>query len=421
MDNPPLGGYFSSMYHRNLTSKIEASLEDTPVVFINGARQSGKSTLVKWLSQEKHPSRYLTFDDSSILAAASNDPEGFISGIDSSVIIDEIQRVPELFLAIKKSVDQDRKPGRFILTGSANVLLLPKLADSLAGRMEILTLWPFSETEILKTKTNVVQKLFQDSLPKSFQKLERKQLISRLVTGGYPEAFDRKNDSRREQWFSSYITTILQRDIRDIANIEGLTAMPRLLSLLAARVGSLLNYAELSRTSTIPQSTLKRYMTLLETTFLIKPLPAWSANLSKKLVKSPKVMLCDTGLSCYLTGTDQQKLMEDPSVLGYVLENFVYMELCKQISWADKKYQLFHFRSATGDEVDFVVEDMAGNLIAIELKSRETIKNDDFRGIKFLAKETGRKFKKGILLYTGQEIIPFAKDIIALPISSLWS
>ncbi|MBN2103894.1 ATP-binding protein, partial [bacterium] len=357
-------------------------MKDTPIIFLNGARQSGKSTLVKWLCQEKYPARYLTFDDSNVLAAASADPEGFISGIDGPVIIDEIQRVPELFLAIKKSVDQDRKPGRFILTGSANVLLLPKLADSLAGRMEILTLWPFSETEILETTTNFIQKIFHDDLPKSFQKLNRKHLISRLVTGGYPEAFDRKNDSRREQWFSSYVTTILQRDIRDIANIEGLTAMPRLLSLLATRAGSLLNYAELSRTSTIPQSTLKRYMTLLETTFLIKPLPAWSANLSKKLVKSPKVMLCDTGLSCYLTGADQQKLTEDPSTVGSILENFVCMELCKQISWTEKKYQLFHFRSATGDEVDFVIEDMAGNIAAIELKSRETIKSDDFKGIK---------------------------------------
>ena len=409
------------MYYRNLTSKIEAALKDTPIIFLNGARQSGKSTLVKWFCQEKHPARYLTFDDSSILAAASADPEGFISRLDGPVIIDEVQRVSELFLAVKKSVDQDRKPGRFILTGSANVLLLPKLADSLAGRMEILTLWPFSETEILKTTTNFIKNIFQNNLPKSVNKLDIKHLSSRIITGGYPEAFERKNDSRREQWFNSYITTILQRDVRDIANIEGLTAMPRLLSLLAARAGSLLNYAELSRTSTIPQSTLKRYLTLLETTFLIKLLPAWSANLSKRLVKSPKIMLCDTGLSCYLTGSDRQKLTEDPTMTGSILENFVCMELWKQISWTDKKYQLFHFRSTTGDKVDFVIEDMAGNIAAIELKSRETIKTEDFKGIKLLSKETGDKFKKGILLYTGQEIIPFAKNIIAMPISSLWS
>ena len=207
------------MYYRNITSKIEASLEDTPIIFINGPRQSGKSTLVKWLSQKKYPSRYLTFDDSNVMAAVSADPEGFVSEINEPVIIDEIQRVPELFLAIKKSVDQDRQPGRFILTGSADVLLLPKLADSLAGRMEILTLWPFSETEILKTTTNFIQRIFQGKLSKSHQRPERTKLISRLVTGGYPEAFDRKNDSRREQWFSSYITTILQRDIRDIAHI----------------------------------------------------------------------------------------------------------------------------------------------------------------------------------------------------------
>ena len=409
------------MYYRNLTPKIEESLTDTPVIFLNGPRQSGKSTLVKWLSEAKHPARYLTFDDSNMLAAASSDPAGFISAIDQPVIIDEIQRVPELFLAIKKTVDQNRRPGSFLLTGSANVLLLPKLADSLAGRMEILTLWPFSETEINKTPANFIDNLFQGSLPQSFKQLQRQHLISRLVTGGYPEAFDRKNDDRRQRWFNSYITTILQRDIRDIANIEGLTAMPRLLSLLAARSGSLLNFAELSRTSAIPQSTLKRYLTLLETTFLIKPLPAWSTNLNKKLVKSPKIMLCDTGLSCYLTGTDQRKLTDDPSALGCILENFVCMELLKQISWADKTYQLFHFRSAAGHEVDFVIEDMAGNLSVIEVKSRETIKSEDVKGIKWIAKETGQRFKKGVLLYTGHEVVPIAKNITALPVSSLWS
>jgi len=409
------------MYYRYLTSKIEDALKDTPVIFLNGARQTGKSTLVNWLSQEKYPAKYFTFDDSSVLAAATSDPEGFISGIDGPVIIDEIQRVPELLLAIKKSVDQNRQPGRFILTGSANVLLLPKLADSLAGRMEILTLWPFSENEILASNINFVQNLFQGVLPKQCEPLEKKHLITKLVKGGYPEAYGRKTATRREQWFNAYITTILQRDIRDLANIDGLTLMPRLLSLLSARSGSLLNFSELSRTSTIPQSTLKRYITLLETTFLIKPLPAWSTNLNKKLVKSPKIMLCDTGLSCYLSGSDQQKLMQDPSALGNILENYVYMELLKQISWCDKHYQIYHFRSTAGDEVDFIIEDMAGNIIAIEVKSRSTIKKDDFKSMKFLAKETGRKFIKGILLYTGNEIIPFSKDMTALPISSLWS
>jgi uncharacterized protein len=409
------------MYYRNITSRIEAALEDTPIIFLNGARQSGKSTLVKWIAQERHPARYMTFDDSNVLAAASMDPQGFISNIDGPVILDEIQRVPELFLAIKKTVDQSRQPGRFILTGSANVLLLPRLADSLAGRMEILTLWPFSETELLKSKTNFIQRIFDGKIPAACAKPGREELVSRLITGGYPEAFERRNYSRRLQWFNSYITTILQRDIRDIANIEGLKEMPRLLSILAARTGGLLNYAELSRASSIRQSTLNRYMTLLETTFLFKPLPAWSANLSKKLIKSPKIMLCDTGLSCCLTGTDHQKLMQDPSAFGNMLENFVYMELTKQISWSDKPYNLFHFRSAAGHEVDFVIEDTAGGIAAIELKSRETIKKDDFKGLKLLAGETGSRFKQGILLYTGSEPLVFSEKLAALPVSFLWS
>ncbi|MBN1364249.1 MAG: ATP-binding protein [Syntrophaceae bacterium] len=409
------------MYHRNITSKLIKSLEDTPVIFINGARQVGKSTLVEWLAQEKYPAKYITLDDQNILAAVSSDPQGFIHNLEGPVIIDEIQRVPELFLNIKQSVDKNRKPGRFILTGSANVLLLPKLSDSLVGRMEILTLWPFSESEILQKPASFASNLFKPSNIKNIPPLHKDQFVKRLITGGYPEAVQRQTSQRREAWFNSYITTILQRDIRDLANIENLTTMPRLLSLLAARTTSLLNYAELSRTTGLAQSTLKRYLSLLETTFLYKTLPAWSANLSKRLVKSSKIMLCDTGLSCYLTGADVDKLSNDQTSMGSILENFVCMELCKQLSWHEKKLQLFHFRSSTGSEIDFIIEDLAGRIVALEVKSRATIKADDFKAIKSLAQETSDRFAAGVVLYCGNESIPFGKNLFALPISALWA
>ena len=296
------------MIARNITDRILDSLADTPVVMLNGARQVGKSTLVQKIASDHHQARYLTLDDAVVLGAARSDAAGFLSGLEGPVVLDEVQRAPQLFLAIKASVDRDRTPGRFLLTGSADVMLLPKVSESLAGRMEIHTLWPFSQGEISGVKETFIDRLFTGS--KEFPVLPHPEarpldVNERIVTGGYPEVIKRLSESRRTSWYGSYITTILQRDIRELANIEGLTDIPRILSLLAARASSLINYAELSRSSGVPQSTLKRYMALLEAAFLIRRIPPWSGNLSKRLVKSPKLFLTDTGLAAYLMGLNR--------------------------------------------------------------------------------------------------------------------
>jgi uncharacterized protein len=412
------------MYKRFLRPQLLAALADTPVVFLNGARQTGKSTLVRDLAEGERPARYLTFDDATFLSAARHDPAGFVAGLEGPVIIDEVQHVPDIFPALKLAVDRDRRPGRFLLTGSANILLLPRVSESLAGRMEILTLWPLSQGEIEGVEENLIDPLFsaQFALPRTPLKDAgtRDDILDRVARGGYPEARGRKTEERRRDWFGAYITTILQRDVREMANIEGLTDLPRVLTLLATRASSLHNLADISRSIDIPQTTLRRYFTLLETTFLLSPLPAWSSNLGKRLVKAPKLALSDTGLLTYLLGADRERLEEDSSVLGRALENFVVTELRKQSSWSKTKPQLFHFRTQSGQEVDVVMEDADGRLVGVEVKASATVTGGDFKGLHALREMTGNRLTRGVVLYAGAEAVSFGSDLFALPLASLW-
>ena len=410
------------MITRNITPNIIEALSDTPVVMLNGARQTGKSTLAKSLIVEKHIGHYVTLDDATALAAAKHDPTGYLAGLGESVVIDEIQRAPELFMAIKAEVDRNRTPGRYLLTGSANVLLLPRLSESLAGRMEIFTLWPLSQGEIKGTREKFIDILYSEKISTYTHTAADSEptILERAIKGGYPEANARGSESRRRAWSGSYITTILQRDVRDIANIDGLTAMPRLLSMLAARSTSLLNYSELSRTTGLPQSTLKRYMTLFETLFLIDHLPAWYSNLGKRLVKTAKLIMNDTGLLSTLLAVDATRLENNP-LCGAVIENFVIMELKKQISWSNTKPVMLHYRTQTGQEVDVVLEDTAGRIVGIEIKSSKSVGGQDFRGLQSLAEISGNNFLRGIVLYSGNQVVSFGRNLIAMPIDTLWN
>ncbi len=396
------------------------ALSDTPVLLLNGARQTGKSTLVKSIAGNSHPARYISLDEATVLAAIKHDPSGFLSGLDGPVVIDEVQKAPELFPAIKAEVDRNRAPGRFLLTGSANVLLLPRISESLAGRMEILSLWPFSQGELEGIRETFVDALFKTKLQTdAIQKESSASLQARIISGGYPEAVSRIKNDRRRAWYESYITTILQRDIRDLANIEGLTSLPRLLAIIASRTPALLNFSELSRTLAIPQSTLKRYMTLLEATFFIQHLPAWSGNLGKRLVKTPKLVMSDTGLMSHLLGANSEQ-MAARGFTGPLLENFVIMELKKQITWSDVKPQLLHFRTQAGQEADIVLENRSGKIVGIEVKASSSVTAQDFKGLRALAEATGKSFHRGIVLYTGSESVPFGPEFFALPVNAMW-
>lgn len=410
------------MLHRHVARRLVEALQDSPVVLLNGARQTGKSTLVQTLAKPSRAARYLSLDDPTQLAAATRDPSGFLAAFDGPVVIDEVQHAPGLFRAIKAEVDRDRAPGRFLLTGSANVLLLPRMSESLAGRMDVNTLWPLSQGELSGSPERFIEAVFAPKLRASTLAAgEPADLVRRIVRGGFPEPLHRASLARRDAWFSSYLATVLSRDARDIAEIEGLAALPRLLALLAARTGSLLNAASLSRDTGLPQSTLKRYLALLEALFFLQLLPAWSGNLGKRLVRSPKVHLLDTGLIAHLSGLDEARLRREGELLGPLLESFVFMELRKQQTWSDLRTSLFHFRSHAGDEVDLVLEDASGRCVGVEVKATSTLGAQHWKGLHALAEASGDRFHRGVILYGGREPVGFGKNLIALPVSALWT
>ncbi len=409
------------MIERNITTRLRQALKDTPVVFMHGARQTGKSTLVRAIAESEWDASYLTLDDAATLAAATSDPAGFVQGLNGPLVLDEVQKAPAVFPAIKLAVDRNRRPGRFLLTGSANVLLVPQVSESLAGRIETLTLWPFSQGEIDGVRETFVDALFAKANLRGPDKpLATLKLMDCVLRGGYPEICTTRGASRRADWFRSYISTILQRDIRDLSNIEGLTELPRLLTLLATRAGSPVNFADIARDLSIPQTTLKRYFALLEMTFIVQVLPAWSSNLGKRLVKSPKLYLNDTGLLTHLLGLGKDRLGNDPKHSGPLMENFVVMELRKQASWSQTMPELFHFRTQAGREVDVVLEDRSGRIVGIEVKARATLGREDLKGLEALADLGGKRFHRGVVLYAGQDTIPFGARIHALPVSALW-
>jgi uncharacterized protein len=409
------------MKRRNIVPSLLAALRDTPVVYLQGPRQSGKSTLAQALSAEGHPAGYFTLDDAVVLGAAQADPDGFVAGLPERVVIDEVQRVPGLFRAIKRSVDLHRKPGRFLLTGSAQALVLPRASEFLAGRMETVTLWPFSQGEIQGRKEGFVDACFgPDFKGDVAQDTGWPALVERIAAGGYPEVLDRPDPARRQAWFGSYVTTILERDVRYLANVQGLRDLPRLLRLAASRTMGLLNFADLSRDAAMPQTTLQRYWALFEATFLVRTLPPWHANLGLRLVKTPKVLLCDTGLLCHLLGLDTARLRADDLMTGAVLECFVAGELTKQIAWSNMRPSLFHYRTHTQQEVDFLMENAAGKLVGIEVKKTASPTSHDFKGLRHLADQAGRRFLRGILLYTGSASVAFGPNLHAVPVAALW-
>lgn len=407
------------MYARLLERPIRDALGDTPVVLIHGPRQSGKTTLAEVIAGERGRQR-LSLDRTPVLAAARSDPDGFVDGLGGPVLLDEVQRAPELFAAIKHSVDRDRTPGRFLLTGSANALVLPRLSESLAGRMEVRTLWPLTQAEIEGSATNFVDRLFGEGALAPGEAGEA-DIWDRVLRGGYPEAVSRGSAERRAAWFGAYIDTLLQRDVRDLANIEGLIELQHLLRLLAARSANLLNYADLTRGLTLSQSTVKRYFALLEAMFLIMRVPAWSTNQSSRVVKSAKVCVCDSGLCAAILGADRDRMSKDGTLRGLLLETFVAGELVRLLGSARVLARAHHFRTQAGAEVDVVLEGADGRVVGVEVKSGASIDRDAFRGLEALRDAAPDRFHRGVVLYSGSDVVPFGEGLSAAPISALWA
>lgn len=406
------------MYERFIRNRLVESLADTPVVLLVGPRRAGKTTLARSMS---HRGRvYLTLDDQTTLEAARTDPIAFVRGLDLA-IIDEVQRVPELMLAIKKAIDDDYRPGRFLLTGSANVMTLPRVADSLAGRIETIKLLPLSRSEVLGRNSTFLDGVFAGHLSKPKNVTIGKALVEIALMGGFPEAMKRHGGRRRQDWGRSYFGSVLTRDLRDIADVEKLTELPKFVRLLAEHAGQLTNYSELGKGIGVNYKTAQRYIGLLEQIFLIASLPPWYTNAIKRIVKTPKLHFLDSGLLATSRGLTIDRLTHNRVAFGALLETFVFAEIMKLVTWSDLQLALYHFRDQEKHEVDLVLERDDGMVAGIEIKASATVTPTDFAGMKKLGDACGSKFVYGVVLYDGDTIVPFGPKLAAVPLSSLWN
>ncbi len=409
------------MYHRFSTEKIKTALTDTPVVFVMGPRQSGKTTLVKNIIDDSW--EYINLDDQTQFEVARNDPVGFIRNLPAKkrIAIDEVQRLPELFVSIKQAVDEDRIPGRFLLTGSANALLLPRLSDSLAGRMESVRLSPLSECEIQGNQPTFLSKLLSQEVPTSHDKRIRDHLIQRIIVGCFPEPLQRATEQRSRAWYQQYINSLIQSDILDLTHIDHPELMTKLFRLTAFYAGKLSNLSEMGSKLGLSHVTIKKYMALLEQLFLVERLPAWHSNEYKRLIKTPKIHPTDTGIICAVRELNSKRLIQQPEIFGLLLESFVYNELRKQASWINKQLNFYHYRDKKKVEVDIIIEDSMGDCFAIEVKASATLTSKDFAGLERFKNIAGERFKLGILLYDGDHTTAFGDKLFAVPIGALWT
>jgi len=413
---------------RHIAPRLLDALTVSPVVFLNGIRQSGKSTLVENLrdsiGNKDNPAAYVSFDRPTQMAAAASAPERFLSFYENTLIIDEVQMVPELFRALKVVVDELRLKdnthanGRYLLTGSANILALPKLSDPLVGRMTVLTLYPFCTAEASQGKGNGLDRLINFDFTGITDR--GLSIIDAMKLATFPEIAD-KNAKERSIWFDGYLTTILQRDVRLIAELEKISVLPNLLRILAIRAGSLLNDADIARDIGLNPVTSKFYRNILKMMFLNFDIEPWFRNIGKRLVKAPKGFLIDTLMLCHMLDLNLEDIEKNkPDLFGHVLENYVATELTKLLTFSDTKAKLLHFRTSDGKEVDFVLERPDGPIFGIEVKKSESVNTQDFKGIQTMAELTAKEFIGGVILYSGKEVVPFGKNLWAVPFHILW-
>ncbi|MEO3435378.1 ATP-binding protein [Inquilinus sp. CAU 1745] len=388
------------------------------MVLIVGPRRAGKTTLVRKLAEVGRA--YITLDDQTVLEAAQSDPAGFIRGLDKT-IIDEIQRAPDLLLAIKKTVDEDYRPGRFLLTGSANVLTLPRVADSLAGRMETIQMLPLARAEIEGRTPTFLERLFEGKFQGRQDAIIGDDLVQLVLLGGFPEAIARESERRRQDWARSYLTSILTRDLRDIADVEKLTELPKFVRLLAEHSGQLVNYSQFGAGINVSHKTGQRYVGLLEQVFLIATLQPWFTNALKRIAKTPKLHFLDSGLLAAVRGLTFDRVKADRGTFGALLESFVFSEVLKLMTASDLRLTPHHFRDRDMREVDIVLERDDGMIVGIEIKASATVKSSDFGGLRALADACGDHFAFGVVLYDSTDTVPFGDRLVAAPLSTLWA
>jgi hypothetical protein len=406
----------SDVIARHAEALVAEALADTRVVVVNGARQVGKSTLARLVLQGRPGAAARFLDDAAEREAARDDPAGFVRH-PGLLLIDEVQRVPDLLLAVKYEVDQDPRPGRYLLTGSARLLGLREIPDALTGRTETIELWPLSQGEIDGRPDGFVDAAFRhgSALDPGPSELRKADYVERAVRGGYPEAVRRPPGRRRARYFDSYVADLIARDVRLVSDVERPADLRALLGVIAARMGGLAVVEAIARDVGLPRQTARRYLDVLELVFVVRTIPAWSSNLTQRAVATPKLLVNDSGLAARLIG------FPGPGrSVGPLLENFVLGELARQLTWSDEPVRLFHFRDRDGVEVDAVLERASGEVVGIEVRASDTPRSDDFRGLRHLARRLGDRFRAGFVLHTGPQSLPFGDRLRALPVDALW-
>lgn len=408
-----------ALIHRHAEVEVIDSLAYNPVVFLLGARQVGKSTLALEIARQTSMENAISLDTQTARDAARTDPAGFLANLEGRVFIDEIQRAPDLLLAIKESIDRDRAPGRFLLTGSANVLTAPQVHDALTGRAGYVRLAPLAQSEIEQADGNIIERLLRGDVPRIRDApVGRAAFASRVAEGGYPVARG-LSSRRRQRWFADYLESTIVRDLREIADARKLGQMPRLLHVIAAQVGGVHVTRNLARSLDMTHDTVRSYTQLLETVFLVRQVPAWRPGIAQREVHAPKVFVTDSGLLAALLGTDEDRIGIDDRFTGGLLENFVAMEVARHVDLAEASVRQYHYRDRRG-EIDVVLESNTGDLVAIEVKARATIGPRDWRAIARLRDARPSEFRAGVVLHAGPQTMGLSDRIWALPLAALW-
>lgn len=408
----------NNMFSRFLELQISKTLDFSRVTAVIGPRQAGKTTLVNSFTSDDR--QFFTLDDHFTYEQASIDPIGFVRRVDRCCI-DEIQRIPDLIRAIKMSVDADSRPGRFLITGSADILTIPTISESLAGRMVVHTLFPLTQSEIEGKQTLSIDDLISGNL-KIFAKTSyiKDALEKRVLRGGYPDVCNTTSEDAKKTWTRSYIETMLRREIKDISSAYKFVELSKFIEACAIQTSQLVEYSSIARDMKLDVKTVQKYIDILEQMYILRRLPSWHNNELKRLIKSPKIHFIDSGLAATIRQIELSDVIRDRSLFGTLLESFVFSELLKMSTWSQQRLTFFHYRDKQRNEVDIVITNGRQDVVGLEVKASDTLSTHALKGMKKLQNSSGERFKAGYVFYTGNQIIPMADNILAVPVSALW-
>jgi predicted AAA+ superfamily ATPase len=409
------------MVPRHAGARVAEALADTRIVTVEGPRQAGKSTLCTDIARA-HGMRAVTLDDADVRRAANDDPAGFVAGLGERAFIDELQRAPDLVLALKAAVDRDTRPGRFLVSGSANLLLAPRIGDSLAGRVERVPLRPFTQAEIARVGVpSWLDGLWEGGEAPDIESeaVGGAAHAKRILAGGFPAVLARR-PPRRRAWLSDYLGALVARDVPDLVSVRRPDLLPVLLRHLAASSGSLVSLRPIAQALAVDEKTVRAYVRLLELLYLVVAIPAWTAGIAGRAVRAQRLYIEDSALLAHLLDADATRVAGDPAVTGRAYETFVTMELARLLPYTQAEPRMYHWRSRHGEEVDVVLEDRRGRVVAIEIKAGATVGREDVRWLNRFRSLVGERFVAGLVLCTARRTAPLGERIWAVPIEGLW-